>query len=257
MLRQASDLTIALSAKWYTYPDRFNWIADHGFALEYSPDPEHLDRLHSHVAQFAKEGIAVRYHGFFPGYEIGHADYTIAERAMHVHMASLEAMYGWGEPVITFHIGLNSRDPINPSRAITNLSRLVEHACSLGIVVCLENLRRGLTSHPENIAMLARESGAMITLDIGHAISSECVLSGEITTLDFLETVAGRLFEVHMYGKESDRHHPPQDMTVLAPIVDRLLATQCTWWTIELDDYDEALATRSLLLNYLQSKALL
>ena len=40
-------------------------------------------------------------------------------------------------------------------------------------------------------------------------------------------------------------------MTILGPIVDRLLDTQCRWWTIELDDYDDALYTRALLLDYL------
>ncbi|MEJ2212057.1 MAG: hypothetical protein P8129_23905 [Anaerolineae bacterium] len=40
-------------------------------------------------------------------------------------------------------------------------------------------------------------------------------------------------------------------MITLGPIVDRLIGTKCRWWTIELDDYDEALATRALLLDYL------
>jgi len=86
----------------------------------------------------------------------------------------------------------------------------------------------------------------MITLDIGHAVSCPRVQSGELTALDFVETVADRLLEVHLYERETDRHHPPQDMTVLGPIVDRLLATRCAWWTIELDDEAEALATRDL-----------
>jgi hypothetical protein len=42
-------------------------------------------------------------------------------------------------------------------------------------------------------------------------------------------------------------------MTILGPIVDHLRATRCTWWTIELDDYAEALATRVLLLDYLEA----
>jgi hypothetical protein len=43
-------------------------------------------------------------------------------------------------------------------------------------------------------------------------------------------------------------------MTVLGPIVDRLLATGCRWWTVELDDPAEALATRAVLLEYLRSR---
>jgi sugar phosphate isomerase/epimerase len=243
--------TIALSAKWDTYPDRFRWIAEHGFALEYTPTPEAFHLLPKHIAPFLEASVPVRYHGFFPGYEIGHHDSAIAERAMGVHMAALEAIRGRGEQVITFHVGLHGEDPIDPGRVAENLRRLVECARDLGITVCLENLRRGPTSHPENVVAWARASGAMITLDIGHAVSCPRVQSGELTALDFLEMVADWLFEVHMYERETDRHRPPQDMTILGPIVDRLLATQCTWWTIELDDCAEALATRSLLLNYL------
>jgi sugar phosphate isomerase/epimerase len=257
-------LTIALSARWDSYPDRFHWIAEHGFALEYTPNPEAFDLLPKHVAPLLKAGIPVRYHGFFPDHEIGHHDSAIAERAVRVHMAVLEAMQGWGEQVITFHVGLDRQVQIAPGRVVENLSRLVEYARGLGITICLENLRRGPTSHPENIAAWAQASGAMITLDVGHAVSCQRVQSGELTALDFLDMVADRIFEVHMYERETAlrqaqdaaRHHPPQDMTILGPIVDRLLATQCTWWTIELGDYAEALSTRALLLDYLEGQLL-
>jgi len=248
-------LTIALSARWHTYPDRFRWIAEHGFALEYTPNPEALDLLPKHVDPFLKAGIPVRYHGFFPDHEIGHPDSAIAERAVRLHVAALEALHGRGEQVITFHVGIHWKAPIVPVRVVENLARLVVHARGLGITVCLENLRRGPTSHPENVAAWARSSGAMTTLDVGHAVSCQRVQSGELTALDFVEMVADRIYEVHMYGRETDRHHPPQDMTILGPIVDRLLATQCTWWTIELDDYAEALATRTLLLDYLDDRS--
>jgi sugar phosphate isomerase/epimerase len=241
--------TIALTARWDTYPNRFHWIAEHGFALEYSPNPEAFDLLPRHIDPFLEAGVPVRYHGFFPGCEIGHQDAAVAERAMRVHLAALEMVRGRGEQVITFHVGLNREDPIDSGRVAENLWRLVERGRGLGITVCLENLRRGPTSHPEGIAAWARVSGAMITLDIGHAVSCQRVQSGELTALDFVEMVADRLFEVHIYERETDRHHPPRDMAILGPIVDRLLATRCTWWTIELDDGAEALATRDLL-NY-------
>jgi len=246
---------IALSAKWHTFPDRFRWIAEHGFALEYSPDPEALHLLSEHVDPLLEAGIPVRYHAFFPGYEIGHRDPAIAERATRLHALALDAMQGHGEQVITFHVGLRQADPIDGGTVVNNLSKLVSYARGLGITVCLENLRRGPTSDPETIAAWARASGAMITFDIGHAVSCQHVQSGELTALEFLETVADQLWEVHMYERETDRHHPPEDMTILGPIVDRLLDTQCTWWTIELGGYAEALATRALLLDYLHRKA--
>jgi sugar phosphate isomerase/epimerase len=242
--------TIALSAKWHTYPDRFHWIVEQGFALEYSPNPEAFDLLPEHTDLCLQAGIPVRYHGFFPGHEIGHPDPDAAERAVRVHVAALEAMCGRGEQVITMHVGLDRNMQVAPGRVVENLSRLVEHARSLGITICLENLRQGPTSCPETVAAWARASGAMITWDVGHAVSCQRVQSGELTVLDFLEMVADRLLEVHMYERETDRHYPPQDMTILGPIIDRLLLTRCTWWTIELEDYVEAMATRALLLDY-------
>jgi len=250
----ARPLTIALSAKWHTYPDRFRWIAEHGFALEYSPNPKAFDTLPQHIDPFLRAGIPVRYHGFFPDHEIGHRDPSIARRALGVQTAALEAMRGRGEQTITVHIGLDPKAPLDPGRAVENLSRLVERARGMGITVCLENLRRGPTSNPETVLEWVHECGAMITLDIGHAVSCRRVRDGELTALDFVDMFADRLFEVHMYERETERHHPPQDMTILGPIVDRLLTTQCTWWTIELDVPAEALATRALLLDYLQAR---
>ena len=251
----AKPPTIALSAHWDAYPERFRWIEQHGFALDYSPNPEAFHVLPEHVDPFLEAGIPVRYHGFFPGYEFGHREAATSERAVRVHLAALEAMHGRGEQVITFHVGLIQKDQIDPGRVVENLSRLVERARGLGITVCIENLRTGPSSYSEDVAAWARASGAMITYDVGHAVSNPRVQSGELTALDVLEMFADRLWHVHMYEREEDRHHPPRDMTVLGPIVDRLLATACTWWTIELDDPAEALATRALLLDYLRIKS--
>jgi sugar phosphate isomerase/epimerase len=243
--------TIALSARWNAYPDRFRWIEAHDFAIEYSPNPEALHLLPQHVDPLLDAGVPVRYHGFFRGYEFAHQDAAVAQRGVEVHWAALEAMQGRGEQVITFHVGLNRDDPIEPGHAMENLAKLVMRAQELGIIICLENLRRGLTSDPETVLNWAQMAGSMITLDIGHAVSCQRVQSGELSVIDFVDTFADRLYEVHMYEREVDRHYPPQDMRILGPIVDRLLGTRCAWWTIELDDYAEALSTRNLLLGHL------
>jgi len=246
--------TIALNAHWHTYPDRFAWIAEHGFALEYSPNPEAFDSLPLHLDALLASGVPVRHHGFFPGCEFADADAEAAERAMRVHIAALEAMRGRGEQVITLHMGLNPDIPLDCGRAVANLARLVEHAADLDITVCLENLRRGPTSDPETVVAWARQAGAAITLDVGHAVSCQRVKDGTLAPLDFVEAFADRLHEVHMYEREADRHYPPEDMGILGPLVDRLLETSCTWWTIELNEYGEILRTRDLLLDYLQEK---
>lgn len=245
------SLIIALSARWHTYPERFHWIAEQGFALAYTPNPHDLDTLPIHLDPMLEAGVPVRHHGFFPGYEIGHPDPGLAARAMGLHLAALEAMHGRGEGVITVHIGLGP-DPVDPGRAVENLTRLVERGLELGIDVSLENLRRGPTSNPETVVQWARASGTKITLDIGHAVSCRRVQAGVLAPIDFVDAFAERLAEVHVYERETDRHHPPKDMSLLGPIVDRLLATDCAWWTIELEECDEALATRGLLLDHVR-----
>jgi sugar phosphate isomerase/epimerase len=171
---------------------------------------------------------------------------------MQIHRAALEAMHDLGEQIITFHVGLNPKVPLDHDRVVKNLTHLVEYGNHLGITVCLENLRRGPTSHPATLLDWARQSGAMITLDIGHATSNQYVQRGEFTAHEFVQMVADRLLEAHMYEREEDRHYAPHDMSVLGPIVDALLETRCTWWTIELNAFDDILRTRNLLIEYLQ-----
>ena len=247
-------VTLALSAHWFTYPDRFRWIAEHDFALEYSPNPDDFRALPKHLDPILDAGIPVRHHGFFPGYEIGHADAALAEQAVQLHVAALDAMQGRGEQVITLHIGLKPDMPLDHGRAVENLTRIAEYARRIGITVSLENLRRGPTSHPTTLLEWASKAGTMVTLDVGHATSNQHVLSGALPAVDFVDAVAERLVEVHMYEKETDQHYAPQDMSVLGAIVDRLLRTRCSWWTIELNEQDDALHTRNLLYDYVLHK---
>jgi sugar phosphate isomerase/epimerase len=244
---------IALSVHWHMCPTRLEWAVAQGFAIEYSPNPRAFDLLPVHLAPAIEADVPVRHHGFFPRHEFAHVDTAVAEQAVRVHISALEALHGLGEQVITVHIGLDPKTPLDPGRAVANLSHIVARAEGLGITVCLENLRRGPTSDPETVLAWARESGAMITLDVGHAVSCQRVQSGELSPIDFVDTFEDRLLEVHMYERETDRHYPPRDMSVLGPIVDRLLTTSCGWWTIELGDDDEALATRALLIDYVQA----
>ena len=249
--KQKQIPTIALSTRWHWEPARSRWIAANNFAAEYTFNPAAPDELPQHVDPMLAAGIPVRYHGFFPHDDIGHADADIAERALLLQMTALEAMHQRGEQVITVHIGLSRQTPLDAGRAVENLTRLNERARELDITVCLENLRHGPTSNPHTVWAWAVAAGTAITLDVGHAVSSPLVQDNRLTVLDYIDLFEERLEEAHIYERESDRHYPPRDMSVLGPIVDRLLETRCNWWTIELVDYEEALSTRALLLDHL------
>lgn len=246
--------TLALAVKAQDPPEHFRWAIANSFALEYTPDPARFELLANHLGPAIRKGVPIRFHGRYFGREIGHPDSRISDSAMRIHFATLETMHRKSEPVVTFHLGLCHREPFDPDKGVKNLTLLVDAARTQNITVCLENLRRGPASHPENIAAWAKASGASITLDIGHALSCKRVQSGELLVTDFIDSFAERLCEVHIYGHESDRHYPINDMASFEPIVDRLLETSCRWWTIELEEPFEALSTRELILNYLRTR---
>ncbi len=240
--------TLAFTASSVDSPARLRWVCEHAHAVEFSPDPEQLDSLPRMVGPFLEAGLSVRFHTRYFQYELGHADRDQARAALDKHKRTLSAMAGLGEPVVTVHTGLDPTQPVRVSRIVENLSRLVEFAEKLGITVSLENLRRGHSSDPGNVMAWASASGAMITLDIGHALGSDGVQCGRYRAEEFVDLFGPRLLEAHVYAREDAQgHHPITDMAPVEAVIEKLLQTQCTWWTVELQAPADALATRTLL----------
>ena len=248
------ELTLAVSATWRHGAGRLDWIAANGLACAFTPNPNRLDLISQQLLPYIHNGMAVRHHGFFPGKEIGHAHAGAAENAMQFHFKAIKALQGVGEQLMTVHVGLDRTLPLDLHCVLKNLTRLVEYGKKFGVIVSLENLRRGPTASPRTLLEWARCSGAEITLDIGHAVSSQCVRNKEITVEKIIGLVAERLMEVHFYESETDRHWAPRNLDILGPIVDKLIATNCRWWTIELEDTQDVLLTRRLLIDHLKKK---
>jgi sugar phosphate isomerase/epimerase len=246
-------MTLAVSTQWHNIPEKSDWLVEQGFSLEYTPDAGNLNRTAGQLAGYIAAGARIRHHGYFPGYEIGDSRSDRAEEAMQLHFQALDAIRGVGEQHITVHVGLVADIELNPAHVVRNLRRLVDYGRHHGITVSLENLRFGPTSNPETVLEWTQKTGAKITLDIGHAVSCSRVVHNEMNVPRIIDLFSHDLVEVHFYESETDRHHAPQDMRILGPIVDRLLSTECTWWTIELDAHEEILRTRNLLSGYLES----
>jgi sugar phosphate isomerase/epimerase len=255
MQNTTNAITLAVSVQWHSFPEKFEWLAGHGFAMEYTPHSECLYLTPKHLLPYLRKNIPIRHHGYFPGFELGDIDDQKAELALHVHKRAVDVMQGYGEQVMTVHIGLQPHIELDHKKALENMCRLVEYSRKLGVTVCLENLRRGPTSNPETVVEWAVQSGASITMDIGHAVSCQRVQRGELKVPEIVEKFSFLLEEVHFYESETDIHHAPKDMSILGPVVDQLVKTDCRWWTIELNDYDEILNTRQLIQNYLTAKA--
>jgi len=245
------DVVLAVSAHFHSFPDKPDWIATQGLAMEYSPDPSDLTAIPLHIAPYLEDGVSIRHHAYFPQYEIADANRAVAEQATQFHLRYLDAIRGIGEPHVTVHIGLTPGREIDRELAVSNLSRIVEHASGLGISVALENLKQGVTSNPRTVVDWCRQSGAGITLDVGHAVSCDGVRRGAFSVPDIIALFGERLQEVHLYESETDRHHAPRDMRILGGIVDRLIETDCRWWTIELDSPEEIQTTRELVEQHL------
>lgn len=248
------SITLAVSTQWHTFPHRFDWLAENGFAMAYTPDAKNLNLTRTHVDPYLRGGTLIRYHGYFPGFEIGHRDAQLAEEALDLHMKSVDAMVGLGEQVMTVHIGLVPSIELSHQNVVKNLTRLVEYAKTKGIIISLENLRFGATSNPEILLDWVEKSGASITLDVGHAVSSARVCSGELSVVRIIDLFSAYLEEVHFYEYETDTHYAPKNMSILGPIVDSLSETRCKWWTIELESYDDILHTRNLINTYLAKR---
>lgn len=256
MLKKTSLLPITLAFA-ANYPDpihRNKWALENSSGLQYSPDPHCLELLPCRIKPFLDCGIPVRIHTRYFEFELGHADRETAELALKKHMQTLTQIKDFAEPTVTVHTGLKKEYPINEEHIIENLSRLTEFADKLGMVVCLENLRQGHAGDPRKVHKWAKASGAMLTLDIGHALGCFAVQNNIITLAEIIELYAPRLWEVHIYGKEDALgHHPIIDITPLAKSLKKLMQTDCSWWTIELSDPDEALSTRNIIENFFES----
>ena len=249
--------TFALSAESADPESRYPWALEHGFALEYTPDPERLELLPVHTAEFRRRYGPVRYHTRYFGLEFGDARPEYAHAAFDAHRRTLDAMAKVGGEVLTVHAGLSKGVALDFDTVARNLKRLVDHGRTLGVTVSLENLRAGPASDPENIIRWASFADSAITMDLGHVVSSEQVKAGELKGEEVARAFLPRLLEVHFYGKEEGHHFPLENMKPVEHIMETVLESSCRWWTVELDDTEEALATKSLLEEYLRERGLL
>ncbi len=249
--RPARLPVLAVSVKPYHAPERIGEISGENLSVEYTPDLDDFACLDKRLEACHSKGIKIRFHGFFPEFDIGDANPAKAKKALGIHLACLDAIKGLGEPFITLHSGVDRKIELHYETLVENLSQIVTYGKSMGIKVAIENLKKGLTSDPEILLDLAQKADAAITLDLGHAITSHAVAEARrFSVIDIIDMFEERLSEIHFYEKELDRHYPPKDLTILGPIMDRLLLTDCRWWTIELDDFEEVRITVGLIRSH-------
>lgn len=226
-------------------------------ALDWSFDSEGLSLLEKDGKAFktlleGDDGLEVRYHCFLESIELAHIDSHAAEESLRILKFCVDRVREFGGGYVTVHIGLWAEfdGEISWDRAVENLSRLVDYGNARGIIVCLENLKAGLTSDPGLFLKLVELTGAKVTFDLGHANSSLHARNG-CSGLDFLKMVSPHVVNAHVYEAENPHHIAPQDLDLIGPMLEHLLQTNCDWWVIELEDKQEVEHTRALLQSFL------
>ncbi|MDI6822193.1 MAG: sugar phosphate isomerase/epimerase [Actinomycetota bacterium] len=227
-------------------------------AVDCSLDSKLLKLLESERKKFEEilngNNLEVRYHCAFADGELGHVNPSIAQASLVLFKDIIDSVQRFGARYITVHIGLDreSENKLSWERAVENLSELVGYGNERGVTVCLENLKTGWTSDPQLFLRLVELSGAKVTFDIGHANSSVHANDGGVTAVEFLESVAKHVVNAHIYEAEEPHHIAPRDLSVIGPVLERLLKTGCDWWVIELDDKEEVEHTKTLLQSFLE-----
>jgi sugar phosphate isomerase/epimerase len=195
--------------------------------------------------------MEVRYHCPFYRIDLGHDDPDEVKRAEDIFQRIIRLVSKAGGRYLTIHIGLghDSTEPLSWEGTTANLRRLVHYASERQVTVCLENLAWGWTSRPNLFEKLIRRSGAGVTLDIGHAWSSESVRSQYYAVEDFVAPHADRVFNAHVYHEEipGKGHISPSRWDHIQDRLRLLLSIGCLWWVIEIKEAEELLATKRLI----------
>jgi sugar phosphate isomerase/epimerase len=240
------------------------------FAVEYTfrrgaLSRQEVARERADVKALLRSGIFVRYHLAFPGFELGHPDPQRAEEARAFYSWCLETVADLGGDRVTLHVGLDGalRGRVDYAAAAAGLGEVVRRGETLGVQVCLENLRLGATGDPRRFRSLLDRSGAFATLDVGHAAARELAAGTPGLALEFIPNCNGRLLGAHVYEIEAAvrpggpvRHQAPASLDRIRPLLDAMLMeTACDWWLIELMDPADLARTLGLVRRHLDGMA--
>jgi sugar phosphate isomerase/epimerase len=233
------------------------FATENGFSgIDWSIDPALPEREFLSLMQ-SLTGFQVRYHCRFHGVDVAYTDRR-GDDSLALLLRTVDQVALAGGRHMTVHCGLGnpSGEGITMGRAIDNLALLVRHGQRNGVAVALENLTTPLTNDPLLFQRIVVESGACVTIDIGHAHAVRDLTPAGDTFADYVLPHLNRLRNAHIYHTELDGygHVPPESLGDISSRLNLLgLATSCDWWVIELMNPSEVLHTRDLLRCHLDS----
>jgi sugar phosphate isomerase/epimerase len=253
-------IILSSRASFNRYGDSIRYAREHGYEgiewyLDYYRLPVWKGTRNMFFRSLRESGLRYSFHAPTSDVELALRDRTYATLAFGYLKMYVDFLSDLAPLTLTIHIGAR-RIPVEElswDHAMEYLKRLTEHADSKKITICLENLVAGWTGDPERLMEMVHASGAAITYDVGHARGGEWVRQGRGTALEFLNIIAPKVINAHIYAYENEKgeHEVPDRDTPLSPILKRLSETGCRWWVLELNTYEETEETRRLVKNYL------
>jgi sugar phosphate isomerase/epimerase len=229
-----------------------DFAASHGFGgIDWTID-QHQSRQEFLSAMERLESLEVRFHCPFHGVDIGYTDARRAASSLEVLTETMERIALAGRSYMTVHTGFGrvAEEELDFKQAVQNLATLVGRGAELGVIVCLENLASQWTSLPELFYELVQQSGAWVTLDLGHAhVCASRDVQGRVFERYLLPN-RHKIRNAHIYHTEAkgEGHVAPAG---IEDIVDRIELLKevpsCDWWVIELKQINDILHTRELL----------
>lgn len=206
------------------------------------------------VRTSAVRPLELRYHFPLSGYDFSANDPEEARRGFLGAISAIDGLAEAGGRFLTVHLPIGwdelaCRLPV----ARHNLTELTAYAAQREVTVCLENLRWGVTSDPDVFMGLVDAAGCAVTLDVGHANSSDVAKRG-FSSVDYAKLVAPHVRNAHVYDREEPHHHCPENLDRIGETLEALLGSECDWWVIELFDREEVEFTRELLQGFLREQ---
>ncbi|HHT72917.1 MAG TPA: TIM barrel protein [Firmicutes bacterium] len=157
---------------------------------------------------------------------------------------------------LNLHVATDAyEDEVDPKIAIANIKELVKVATDYGLVLCVENVRRGITSVPQVYKEIVAESGAKATIDIGHARGSDYVLETGTDPMEFIRGIEDRIVTAHVYSFEDDRgHHPITNLAEVEGFLTAFLANGVENWVLEHHTEADFAVTLEAVRGWLQGQ---
>lgn len=254
---------IALSTRYSQSPEELlNFMKAQGLeGIEYTinaQDSATLEQQRAPLSILAEAGVDVRHHLQFNRIDLAHKDTAKAALSLEHHKHCIDLIADSGGSYAIVHLCLGYIDKpalMSKKNAIKNLAQLVEYASAKKVSICLENLRGGLISNPENFLEFVTSTGALATVDIGHVAVSPCVLNKEVTAEEYIAAISPYTVSAHIYDLElpdpqtGTFYHKSPDTReqIEARMQEIIRSPNCDWWLIELGNPQEILRTQSFL----------